>query len=101
MLVLVPVIAAASGDDVDRWVLRNVGDSDEALVAGATAPLPPSRSTSYSSTESKDAHAASAGWIASSEDDACFILFCKAGPTSTSSKWSKWLESIDSGGDCD
>ena len=86
MLVLVPVIAAASGDDVDRWALRNVGDSDsdEALVAGATAPLPPSRSISYSSTESKDAHAASAGWIASSEDEACIICSCK---------WSKWLES--------
>jgi len=77
MLVLVPVIAAVGGDDVDRWALRNVGDSDEALVAGATAPLPPSRSTSYSSTESKDVHAASAGWIASSEDDACIICSCK------------------------
>ena len=77
MLVLVPVIAAVGGDDVDRWALRNVGDSGEALVAEATAPLPPSRSTSYSSTESKDVHAASAGWIASSEDDACIICSCK------------------------
>ena len=78
ILVLVPVIAATSGDDVDRWALRNVGDSDEALVAGATSPLPPpSRSTSCSSTESKDVHAASAGWISSPDDDACIICSCK------------------------
>ena len=65
MLVLVPVIggtATGGGDDVDRWaaLLVLVGEGVEAFAA-ETLLLPPPRSTSNSSTESKEAHAASAG----------------------------------------
>lgn len=63
MLVLVPVIAGTGGgDDGDRWaaLLVLVGEGNEAFAA-ETLLLPPSRSTSNNSAESKEAHAASAG----------------------------------------
>ena len=64
LVLLLPIIAGTGGDDdVDRWaaLLVFVDKGDEPFATETLLPLPLPRSTSNNSTESNEAHAASAG----------------------------------------